>query len=196
MKPFPRKCVDCRQRTVSPVILPSHQETLEHDGRKYTVVLEDFPVQQCANCGAMIFDEASNDRLVAALREAAELLTPEEIRQQREALKLTQKQLASHLRVSESTLSRWETGAQIQQRAMDLLLRLFFGLKEVRRFLGAPEHTWQAPAVEARSTCSQTNSFQVVMPVRTRAHTPAPPVRVPATVSGNYPVPVREGLVA
>ena len=50
------------------------------------------------------------------------------------------------LRVAKETVSRWETGAQIQQRAMDLLLRLFFDIPEVRRQLG---RDW--PTIEASS---------------------------------------------
>jgi DNA-binding transcriptional regulator YiaG len=57
--------------------------------------------------------------LSESLRDAAGLLSPEQIRQNREALRLTQKQLANLMRISESTLSRWETGGQIQQRCMD-----------------------------------------------------------------------------
>jgi DNA-binding transcriptional regulator YiaG len=37
---------------------------------------------------------------------------------------LTQKQFAHLLGVGEATVSRWETGAQIQQRAMDRFLRV------------------------------------------------------------------------
>jgi hypothetical protein len=44
------------------------------------------------------------------------------------------------LRIASATVSRWETGAQIQQRALDLLMRLFFGLSEVRSAL-ADEQT-------------------------------------------------------
>ena len=47
------------------------------------------------------------------------LLTPEDIRQGCEKLELTQKQLANLLGVGKATVSRWETEAQIQQRAMD-----------------------------------------------------------------------------
>jgi hypothetical protein len=43
------------------------------------------------------------------------------------------------LDVSESTLSRWETGAQIQQRAMDKLLRGFFEVPAFRQYLGFTE---------------------------------------------------------
>ena len=48
----------------------------------------------------------------------------EEIRQGREQLGLTQKQFANLLGVGEATVSRWETGAQIQQRALDRFLRV------------------------------------------------------------------------
>jgi DNA-binding transcriptional regulator YiaG len=37
---------------------------------------------------------------------------------------LTQKQFANLLGVGEATVSRWETGAQIQQRAMDRFIRV------------------------------------------------------------------------
>ena len=60
------------------------------------------------------------------LRSHAGLLHNKEIRARREALGLTQKALAGYLQVAEATLSRWETGAQIQQRAMDAFLRSFF----------------------------------------------------------------------
>jgi transcriptional regulator with XRE-family HTH domain len=57
-------------------------------------------------------------------RREARLLTPDEIRDGREKLGLTQKQFANLLGVGEATVSRWETGAQIQQRAMDRFLRV------------------------------------------------------------------------
>jgi putative zinc finger/helix-turn-helix YgiT family protein len=133
-----RKCVVCRERAVAPAVLPSYTKQLEHDGRKYTVSLVDYQVLQCQRCGAIVLDDAANERLSDGLRAAVGLLNPCEIRQQREALHLTQKALAGFLRISESTLSRWETGGQIQQRAMDALLRVFFQSGEARRILEAP----------------------------------------------------------
>jgi putative zinc finger/helix-turn-helix YgiT family protein len=139
MKPFPWKCGDCRQRAVNPVALETYDAELEHDGRTYRISIADFHVARCENCGAMVFDDAANRRLSDALRAAAGLLTPAEIRARREALGLTQKALCSYLLIAEATLSRWETGAQIQQRAMDAFMRVFFHLREARRFLGVPE---------------------------------------------------------
>ena len=67
---------------------------------------------------------------------------PAEIRQKREALGLIQKQLANALQISESTLSLWEAGAQIQQRSMDKFLRAFFDLEELRSYLSTPGAAW------------------------------------------------------
>ncbi len=137
--PAQRKCMYCRERAVAPTTLPSYTTELDHDGRKYKVVVEDFHVLQCRRCGAIILEDSANERLDDALCAAAGILKPAEIRQNREALGLTRQKLADLLRISMFTLTRWETGSQIQQRAMDTLLRLFFQSGEARRILGAPE---------------------------------------------------------
>jgi putative zinc finger/helix-turn-helix YgiT family protein len=140
MKPFPWKCGDCHERAVRPKIIPSYDAELEHDGKKYRVSIPDFQVALCEKCGrGMVFDDAANRRLSDALRGAVGLLSPEEIRARREGLRLTQKELAACLHIAEATLSRWETGAQIQQRAMDAFLRVFFESPEARRVLAARE---------------------------------------------------------
>ena len=136
--PAPRKCVKCREREVYLTTLPSHVEEMEHDGRKYAVSLQNFEVWQCRNCSETALDDSATQRLTDALRSAAGLLTPVEIRRNREALGFTQQQLADYLRISMFTLSRWETGAQIQQRTMDALLRVFFQSTEARNILGVP----------------------------------------------------------
>ena len=96
--------------------------------------MTDFLVARCENCGNVVLDDRANNELIDALRVVAGLLHPSVIRERREALGLTQKTLAGHLRVAESTLSRWESGAQIQQRAMDTLLRGYFYVDEFRVF--------------------------------------------------------------
>jgi putative zinc finger/helix-turn-helix YgiT family protein len=119
---------------------------MEHDGRKHHIEIADFAVLKCENCDSLVLDDEANDRLFDALRVEAGLLLPSEIRRQREALGLTQKELAHLLQISDSTLSRWETGAQMQQRCMDKFLRGFFGIEELRRFLGMANPTPSAAA--------------------------------------------------
>ncbi len=136
--PKPRKCMYCRENQVVPVVLPSHVEEMEHDGRKYSVSLTNFRVLQCRNCHELVFDDSADETVSQALRKEVGLLAPAEIRQGRESLGYTQRQLADYLRISMHTLSRWETGAQIQQRGMDALLRVFFQSAEARSILGVP----------------------------------------------------------
>jgi len=144
MKSFPWKCPTCHVRAVNPSTLPSYSDDLEHDGRKYLVTVLDLKVLQCEHCREIILDDDAQDRLTDALRAEAGLLKPGEILKKREDLKLTQRHLASLIGVSEASICRWETGAQIQQRVMDKFLRGFFEVPELRRFLGAPVSTWSS----------------------------------------------------
>lgn len=139
MKPFPWKCGACRERAVGPATLDSYTAELDHDGRTYLVTVRQFPVARCERCGAIVLDEAGNRRLSEALRATVGLLQPHEVRAGREGLGLTQRELAGYLQIADATLSRWESGAQIQQRSMDRLLRGFFSVREFRQFLGAPD---------------------------------------------------------
>ncbi len=139
MKPFPWKCGHCRERAVYRVTLDTCTTELDHDRRKHLISVANFPVARCEKCGSIILDDAATRRLSDALRSTAGLLQPGEIRAGREALGLSQKERASYLQIAEATLSRWETGAQIQQRSLDKLLRGFFGVEEFRRFLGVPD---------------------------------------------------------
>jgi putative zinc finger/helix-turn-helix YgiT family protein len=137
MKPFPWKCGECRERAIYPTVLETYTTELDHDGKTYPISVSNFEVMQCRNCTEIILDDDANRTLSDALRSTVGLLQPTEIRAQREKLGLTQKTLAAHLQIAEATLSRWETGAQIQQRAMDRFLRVFFLSAEVRSILGA-----------------------------------------------------------
>lgn len=80
--------------------------------------------KRCGKCGEKSIRLAADQR---RLPREARLLAPNEIRLGREKLGLTQKEFANLLGVGESTISRWETGAQIQQRAMDRFLRVCLG---------------------------------------------------------------------
>jgi putative zinc finger/helix-turn-helix YgiT family protein len=132
--PFPWPCGKCGEQAVERETLP-YSTVVQYDGRAYTVDLPEFRVPRCKNCGAMVFDDSANDQITDALRRQVGLLPPERIRSNRESLGLTQRDFAGLLGVGESTVSRWETGVQIQQKSLDRLMRLFFAFPEVRESL-------------------------------------------------------------
>jgi DNA-binding transcriptional regulator YiaG len=119
---------------------------MEHDGRAYTVDIPGFTLLECEACKTRFLTDAGRKQLTYALRKKADLLLPEEIRAERVRQRLTQEQLANYLKVAKETVSRWETGGQIQQRAMDLLLRIFFGVPYVRHWLDNPDNPFFAIA--------------------------------------------------
>ena len=134
-RPYPWKCRECGKQTLKPVVVDYSTE-MEHDGRLYTFTVPNLEILECEDCHNRILPDAAFKAVVDRLRAEAGLLTPEEIRTKRKRLGFTQEQLANYLRVAKETVSRWETGGQLQQRAMDLLLRLFFDLHQVRMWLG------------------------------------------------------------
>jgi putative zinc finger/helix-turn-helix YgiT family protein len=123
MRTYPKRCGKCGQKRMHLATLP-YVTRVEHDGGTYRVEIPALTVPRCGNCQAISIDDEADQQISAAFRRAAGLLAPEEIRQGREKLELTQKQFANLLGVGEATVSRWETGAQIQQRAMDRFLRV------------------------------------------------------------------------
>ncbi len=134
-RPPPWKCRTCRERKVVP-IETDYTAEMEHDGRAYQVTVKNLRILECENCHARTLPDEAEAKLAEALRYQAGLLMPSQIRESREKLGLSQAVLAEYLRVAPETVNRWEKGGQIQQRAMDLLLRAFFDLPSFRHYLG------------------------------------------------------------
>lgn len=133
-KPFPWRCFKCLKREVNPVKIP-YTARVNHDGRLYEIPIPELEIPRCQACGELTFSNGVDEQITQALRAQLHLLTPEQIRSGRKALDLQQKHLAERLGVAEATICRWETGLMIQSRAMDNLLRLYFGVPEVRSAL-------------------------------------------------------------
>lgn len=108
---------------------------VRHDGRLHQFEVPHLRLPICSACGEQVFTEDVDRQINKALRSHLNLLEPSEIRIALERLKLSQKEVARRLGIAEATLSRWLTEAQIQSRSMDNLLRLFFGLPQVRTAL-------------------------------------------------------------
>lgn len=134
---FSPKCAQSGQRAVALATVPRYETQFAHDGRSYAVIVPGLVAPVCGNCGQGVIDDAADLEIGTAFRRAAGLLTPDEMLAHRRRLRLTQSDLADALGICVSTLCRWETGAQIQQRSLDRFLRIFFQLPAVRDFLAA-----------------------------------------------------------
>jgi putative zinc finger/helix-turn-helix YgiT family protein len=83
---------------------------------------------RCPKCGEVVLRARDARRLgedaIAIYRRKHGLLAAEQIRGIRERFSLTQVAFARLLRLGSNTLSRWESGRNVQSEAMDTLLRL------------------------------------------------------------------------
>ena len=132
-RPYPWKCGDCKERSVKPAVV-EYTCTIAYDGGKYTVTVPDLEIPRCEKCGYMVMISEASQRIDDALRRQLGLLSPEEIKASREKLGLSEAELALRLGVRDETVKAWESGGQIQERAMDNLLRLFFTMPAVAQF--------------------------------------------------------------
>lgn len=82
----------------------------------------------CPACGEVMLRFQDSKRLgqdaIAIYRGKHGLLSADEIRAIRDRFDLTQAELARLLRLGANTVSRWESGRNVQSAAMDILLRM------------------------------------------------------------------------
>ena len=121
---------------------------VQHDGRLYTFPIPKLAIPVCQACGEKVFTEKVDDEINAALRGHLHLLTPEELRTALARVQMTQKEAAERLGIAEATLSRWLNETQIQSRAMDNLLRVFFAFPQVRTALSGAAQDPQLGAAD------------------------------------------------
>jgi putative zinc finger/helix-turn-helix YgiT family protein len=133
-RPFPWRCRHCGKDQVFPTTTPYDAE-VRHDGRVHTFQIPNLELPVCRACGEKVFTEQVDAQVTAGLRAHLHLLAPEEMRAALARVNLTQKEAAERLGIAEATLSRWLNETQIQSRALDNLLRVFFAFPEVRAAL-------------------------------------------------------------
>ena len=124
-KSYPHKCPNCREQALYPAVEDITVEML-HDGRLHTVTVLNLEVSRCTACSECTISYDSSERMTDALRVAAGILMPAEILAARLRLGGTPGEIASLFGVSEAEYARWEDGGQLQSRATDKLLRLYF----------------------------------------------------------------------
>ena len=118
----------------------SYEAEDRHDGRDYKFTIPQLEAPVCRSCQQMVVTEKVDDQMNTALRAHLNLLSPEEIRAGLERLAITQKEAAESLGIAEETLSRWLNHLQMQTRAMDKLLRVFFQYPQILRALNGKAH--------------------------------------------------------
>ena len=121
----------------------------ERQGELFDVSLRGW---KCPSCNYQTVDSkqsAGFTKLVSdAYRRAHRLLTGREIKALRRRMKMTQKQFAEHVGVGVASLKRWELG-QVQERAMDQLMRLKTDPQAARQNLEAINSQQRSYIVEA-----------------------------------------------
>lgn len=154
-KRIPR-CPCCGQRTMGRVTR-TVTTRVRHEGREpIEVTVEDVPAWRCTNpdCkpphpdDAILEDAEAAERITEACYRALGLLTPAEIRANRERLGLTQQELQEYLGLGSNSLSRWESGRVYQSRSHDMLLRIFFNVVQARTFVYRLRGVWPAACTE------------------------------------------------
>ena len=122
---FSTRCSRCRRRTVELATI-AYDIGIFHDGRTYDVHVPSLSVPQCRNCAEFTIDYFADRAIDRAFRRQLDLLSPEEIQSERAALGMSQQRLAELLAVPCETVAWWESGARIQLRSQDAMLRSRF----------------------------------------------------------------------
>jgi putative zinc finger/helix-turn-helix YgiT family protein len=92
-----------------------------------TVTVASAKHSKCPKCGEVLrFTEAKRlqEDAIALYRKQHGLLSADEIRAIRKRFELTQAELAQLLHLGANSVSRWESGRNVQTAALDMLLRL------------------------------------------------------------------------
>ena len=119
-----RRCPACGQgRLVAKTVTDRFLH--EEDGVKKPVAVEDVPLEKCTKCAEVFRGPAAARLHHEAVCKAFAFLTPREIAELRDkVLKLTQEEFSRLTGIGLATISRWECGRLVQNRAMDRYLRL------------------------------------------------------------------------
>ena len=132
---YPKKCAECGGTVeVSSDLIP-------FELRGECVLVGGIEHGQCADCGESYLSLDATERLqkgaVRLLREAKGLLTPQEIRDLRHSLGLSQAAFEALLGVGAKTVVRWEKGTVFQSATADRLMRLIRHMPELATVLSS-----------------------------------------------------------
>lgn len=99
--------------------------TMEGDAVAETIQVE-VEVWQNPSTGEVFLDGHARAKLEAAKARHMGLLTAEQIKELRQYLQLTQRELADLLQIGEKSWTRWETGRERPSRSLNVLLNALY----------------------------------------------------------------------
>lgn len=137
VKPYPRHCAACDKHSVVRRQIP-YEAHVRHDGKLHSFHITALELDECENCGEQYFTVDTDEQISLALRSFLGLLSPNEIRAGLIKCSVNQRTFAEHLGIAPETVCRWLSGAAIQTRSMDNMMRLYFSLAAVREALADP----------------------------------------------------------
>src|SRR5688572_24083166 len=73
IKPFPWMCMECREKTVTPVCC-DYALPAVHDGVTHELTLHNVAVPTCARCGSAVITSDISESITAELRRVVGLL--------------------------------------------------------------------------------------------------------------------------
>lgn len=134
---YPKKCAEC-----GGAVAPS-AASLPFDVRGETVRVDGIEHGLCTDCGEVYLSleaaEALQSKAIRASKAARGLLSPEEIRELRRSLALSQAAFEDLLGVGAKTVVRWEKGTVFQSAIADRMMRLIRLVPDVTSILTSGE---------------------------------------------------------
>lgn len=151
-KPLPWYCSHCKTATVNLRRQPYEFDQL-HDGRLVRIRIADLLTPVCETCERITLAHSTLECIALETYRQLGLLTPDEIRANRERLGLTQQQMQAQLGLGGNSMSRWEKGHIYQSRALDRFMRVFFASEQVRQMLATDD--WALPQAPVELSYSE-----------------------------------------
>jgi putative zinc finger/helix-turn-helix YgiT family protein len=118
------RCPNCGYAPLRDATITDRFQYETDEGKSVEVEVPDVPVQVCDKCGEQYLGPSAARAQHMAVCRALGLLTPDQIKAIRERLGPTQAEFARLTGIGEATISRWERGRMLPNRAMDRYLRI------------------------------------------------------------------------
>jgi putative zinc finger/helix-turn-helix YgiT family protein len=164
---FPRRCPECGAIEVYRETI-NYKTKYKYEGHLHEFEAQGISVNKCRACGEISLPNTALDQITEAFRSYANLLTAEQIRHNIQSLRLSQKEFAELIGVAPETVSRWLSNVQIQSRALDKLMQLFFVSAEVRMHLERMKDKAPAQATAATSNPASLQCAHQIVAASTR----------------------------